>query len=479
MRRRVLELLSQHGVLIEPDAADLLCQQPDPMSIIENRLITPGATNPMIITRKHLEDIIRSQPILQNPEINILTKSSQRSFSGGEVRVIKDITGHSTCVGDIASFYRLFQNRYRVMKKMLMRRRELAGAVSLSKAMKLDGGVRIIGMVSDVRTTKNGHRLIELEDEEASLPVLALRDSPAFNDYVVSDEVIGVVGKVAKKGGMIVADEIIRPDVPISTAMRKTDSTSWAVFAGDIHIGSDMFLETQWRAFIEWLNTAEDARDVRYLIMPGDLVDGIGIYPDQEDELLIDDIYRQYEVLGESLKEVRDDITIIASPGNHDAVRLAEPQPALPQGFSKFFDSNVKLVGNPAEIELEGRRILIYHGRSIDDWIAAIPGLSYTRPLDVMKEMLKRRHLAPIYGERTAIAPEERDYLVIEDVPDIFVTGHVHNAGMGDYRGVIMINASAWQAQTEFQRMHNHVPDPCKAFMVHLGTCKARVVKFN
>ncbi|MEM4264566.1 MAG: DNA-directed DNA polymerase II small subunit [Thermoplasmata archaeon] len=478
MRRRVLELLSQHGVLIEPDAADLLCRQPDPMSLIETHLISPGTSTPMIITLNHLENIIRSQSILQTPEINILTKTSKPK-PRENVRVIRDVTGNSTCVGDIASFFRLFQNRYRVMKRLLLRRRELSGAVSISKAMRIDGNVRLIGMVREVRTTKNGHRLIEIEDEEDSIPVLVLRGSPVFDDYVVSDEVIGVVGKVAKRGGMVVAEEIIRPDVPVSTAMRKSDSTSWAVFVGDVHVGSDTFLENQWKAFIDWLNTSDDAKDVRYMIMPGDLVDGIGIYPEQEDELLIDDIYRQYEVLAESLKEVRDDVTIIASPGNHDAVRLAEPQPALPDAFSRFFDSNVKMVGNPAEIELEGRNILIYHGRSIDDWIAAVPGLTYGKPLDVMREMLKRRHLAPIYGERTAIAPEEKDYLVIEDVPDIFVTGHVHNAGVGDYRGVIMINASAWQAQTEFQRMHNHVPDPCKAFMVHLGTCRARVVKFN
>lgn len=478
MRRRVLELLSQHGVLIEPAAADMLCQQPDPMSLIENYLITPETNTPMIITVKHLEDLLGTGRLLRVPEINILTKAS-RPKTGGEVRIIKDITGNSTCIGDIASFFKLFQNRYNVMKRLLMRRRELSAAVSLSKATKVGDNVRVIGMVKDVRLTKNGHRLIEIEDEEDSLPVLVLRDSRAFNDYVVNDEVIGVVGKVAKRGEMIVADEIIRPDVPVNTVTKRTDSTSWAVFVGDIHVGSDTFLENQWDSFIEWLNTAEDAKDVKYVIMPGDLVDGIGIYPEQEDELLIDDIYRQYEVLAESLKQIRDDITIIASPGNHDAVRLAEPQPALPENFSKFFDSNVKMVGNPAEIELEDRNILIYHGRSIDDWISTIPGLTYSKPLDVMKEMLKRRHLAPIYGERTAIAPEEKDYLVIDNVPDIFVTGHVHNAGMGDYRGVIMINASAWQAQTEFQRMHNHIPDPCKAFMVHLGSCRARVVKFN
>lgn len=478
MRRRVLELLSQHGVLIEPDAADLLCRQPDPVNIIETHILNPGTTFPMIITMNQLENIIGTQQILKSEEMNIITKASSPK-SPEEIIVRKDITGNSTCVGDIASFFKLFQNRYRSVKKLLLRRRELSGAISISKATRADGNVRIIGMVKEVRTTKKGHKLIELEDEDDSMVVLALHNSPSFEDHVVNDEVIGVIGKIAKRGGMIVADEIVRPDVPVGAGMKKSDSKSWAVFVGDVHVGSDTFLENQWNSFIDWLKTAEEAKDVRYMIMPGDLVDGIGIYPEQEDELLIDDIYRQYELLAEYLKEVRDDITIIACPGNHDAVRLAEPQPALPETFAKFFDSNVKMIGNPAHIEIEGRNILIYHGRSIDDWIAAVPGLTYGKPLDVMKEMLRRRHLAPIYGERTAIAPEDKDYLVIEDVPDIFVTGHVHNAGMGDYRGVIMINASTWQAQTEFQRMHNHVPDPCKAFMVHLGTGKARVVKFN
>lgn len=69
--------------------------------------------------------------------------------------------------------------------------------------------------------------------------------------------------------------------------------------------------------------------------------------------------------------------------------------------------------------------------------------------------------------------------MVIDEVPDIFVTGHVHHTGLADYRGVTMINSSAWQSQTEFQKMHNTVPDPCKILMVHLGTGKVRVVKFN
>lgn len=479
MRRRVLEALSQRGILIEPDAADLLCRQPNAMQLVENMLYTSEKGNPMILALGDLEGILTSEIKTLTPDLNLIVKAKIRDEKGDGVRVLRDITGNSTCIGDISNFTKLFQDRYKTIKRMLLRRRELQGLISISKAKKMNRDVRLIGMVKDVRVTKNGHRMMEIEDEEDTVAVLAVKNTPAFSDLIVTDEIIGVVGKVAKKGDMIVADEIIRPDVPVTGGMKKNDSDAWAVFAGDIHVGSNTFLETQWKNFIDWLNDSDEAKDVKYLIIPGDLVDGIGIYPDQEDELLIDDIYKQYEALAEYLKSIRDDISIVASPGNHDAVRLAEPQPALPASIQKSFDSNVRMVGNPAQIELEGRNVLIYHGRSFDDWIPAIPGLGYARPLDVMKEMLRRRHLAPIYGERTAIAPEEKDYLVIEDVPDIFVTGHVHTTGMADYRGVVMINASTWQSQTAFQKMHNHVPDACKAFMIHLGTGKARVVKFN
>ena len=481
MRRRVLEALSERGILIEPAAADLLCKQPNAMQLVDNILYRSEGGPPMILALGDLESLLtRQQAMAPIPDLNLMTKAKIRPEGTGRIDVKKDITGNSTGIGDITNFTKLFQYRFRTIKHMLLRRRELQGNISIAKARTAsEREVRLIGMIKESRTTKNGHRIMELEDEEGVVPVLVVKTSKAFSDHVVNDEVVGIVGKPAKRGEMIVADEIIRPDVPIGGGMKKSDVDAWAVFAGDVHVGSNTFLADKWKDFISWLKTSSEAKDVKYLVMPGDLVDGIGIYPDQEEELLIDDVYKQYEMLAEQLKDVRDDISIIASPGNHDAVRLAEPQPALPESISKFFDSNVTMLGNPTQFEIEGRNILVYHGRSFDDWIEAVPGLSYSKPLEVMKDMLRRRHLAPIYGERTAIAPEEKDYMVIDEVPDIFVTGHVHHAGMGDYRGVIMINSSTWQSQTSFQKMHNHVPDPCKAFMVHLGTGKAKVFNFN
>jgi DNA polymerase II small subunit len=95
-----------------------------------------------------------------------------------------------------------------------------------------------------------------------------------------------------------------------------------------------------------------------------------------------------------------------------------------------------------------------------------------------MREMCTRRHLAPIYGQRNALAPESKDYLVMEMVPDIFVSGHVHGAGQQIYNGIRMINASTWQSQTEYQRMHNFNPDPAIMPLVSLGNGRVEMKNF-
>jgi len=90
-----------------------------------------------------------------------------------------------------------------------------------------------------------------------------------------------------------------------------------------------------------------------------------------------------------------------------------------------------------------------------------------------MKAMLRMRHLAPIYGGKTPIAPEAEDHLIIADVPDIFATGHVHAAGVDQYRGVVLVNASTWQAQTPYQKMRNIEPMPARLPIVDLASGQA------
>ena len=69
--------------------------------------------------------------------------------------------------------------------------------------------------------------------------------------------------------------------------------------------------------------------------------------------------------------------------------------------------------------------------------------------------------------------------MVIEKAPDIFVTGHVHLATIGEYRGVTLINASSWQSQTSYQKMLNFVPDPAKIPIANLKTGNVTMMDFK
>ncbi|HZD43270.1 MAG TPA: metallophosphoesterase, partial [Methanomicrobiales archaeon] len=248
-----------------------------------------------------------------------------------------------------------------------------------------------------------------------------------------------------------------------------------ALLISDIHVGSDTFLEKEWNRFADWVQDS----DVTYLLVAGDLVDGIGIYPNQEEELIIKDIYEQYDVLGKMLSDLPSHLRIILSPGNHDAVRAAEPQPAISKNLTAKFPSNCLFVENPCFLNIQGVRFLMYHGRSIDDMIGLIPGASYAQPEQMMVEMLERRHLALTYGKRTSLAAMRQDNLVIDPIPEVLHTGHVHTSGLTRYRGVLGINAGAWQSQTAFQKQMNIHPTPARAVVLDLMSLEPQILDFT
>jgi len=293
--------------------------------------------------------------------------------------------------------------------------------------------------------------------------------------------VLGVTGNTDRKG-RFVAKTCLRPALPARAAM--AGGEGGALLLSDVHVGSTYFMEEAWDRFVGWISGEADdplgiASKVRYAVIAGDLVDGIGIYPGQERDLAIQDTWEQYERAAELLNESNDHIQFDIPPGNHDAVRQAEPQPALPEFLRGLFKNNVTFVGNPAAFRLGGVEWLVYHGRSIDDLVLKIPGLSYGEPEKAMVEMLKRRHLSPIYGNRVSIAPEVEDHMVIHRQPAVLHSGHVHTVGMARYKGVTAINSGTWQSQTDFQKNMNIQPTPAIVPYLDLGTMRARRLIFD
>jgi DNA polymerase II small subunit len=439
---------------VHPDVVRYI-QEQNELELID-RIIAqvPGET--IVVSAKHIPGMSA-------------TRDGTRFLSDPTVEIISGSPGTSGSVNGTSDYLHYFRDRYNRLGNMI---RSRCGAMPI-EALTRNTRYRqeectIIGMVVEVKTTTNGHRIAELEDSSANIPVLFRKDRPVFSDAerIIHDEVIGVKGKLSNDGKLFFAEQIYRPDIRIDNTPYKSEQPGKAVFISDVHVGSNTFLEDCWNRFADWLSDS----DYSYLLIAGDLVDGIGIYPGQENELVIKNIYEQYDAFGSMMQGLPSRMKIIISPGNHDVVRGAEPQPVIPQQFTKKFPVNCMVVENPALVNLQGVRVLMYHGRSIDDMIGLIPGASYEQSGIMMEEMLQRRHLAPAYGRRTPIAACKTDRLIIDPLPEILHTGHVHIRGLTQYRGVLGINAGTWQSQTAFQKQMNVNPTPAQAVVVDLQT---------
>ncbi|MGI0070934.1 MAG: metallophosphoesterase [Thermoplasmata archaeon] len=479
LREHLVAYFEEHHKLVEAGALQLLLANHQPL-LLSRELVEERTGDSPFVTREMVESALAERAPAYAMRIDGMLREVARSR---DVRVEapfellrEGFSGPPVASDPLAAYSALFHSRYRALARMLRGRPELPNLRPVAGLKPVEGGASVLGLVREVRTTpKHRHLLLTVDDESGSLEVLVPKDSPAARSTFLPDEVVGLRLQFARDPGRLPrAVAVERPDVPATRTVGRAARPRRAIFLSDLHVGSRSFLTESWEHLVDFLRghgpDAELAAAIDHVVVAGDLVDGIGIYPQQERDLAIPDVVEQYAELGRRLAELPERLTIVVVPGNHDAVCPAEPQPALPAALTASFPPNVHSLANPSTFALNGVVVEAYHGRSFDDLIPALPGASYARPTDVMKRMLQMRHLAPIYGDRTPLAPLPRDGLVIDPAPDILVTGHVHTYGADRYRGVLLLNTSTWQAETEYQRMRNISPVPARAAVVDLAT---------
>lgn|GEM_PF-49555 len=405
-----------------------------------------------------------------------------------DISVHFDITGNSITEGKMNDISSLFNSRLERIRKMIIagrlptRHGEIAKLQANRRSFTgFDNIACAIGLINEPRNTKNGHLIFELEDETAAMTCLVRKIEVDPNPYIqhglMPDDVVGVSGSFSQSGDLFYVDDLHFPPLPRRQRTSAPDAAVSVAFLSDIHVGSKTFLAAQWHKMVQWFHTDPLARTIKYLILSGDCVDGVGIYPNQDKELAILDLYDQYDEFARLLHLLPDWVECVMLPGNHDAVRPAEPQPALEPEIQQAYNTTT-FVGNPCDFSLHGVRILSYHGKSIDDYVAGMRNVTYANPVQAMREMMTRRHLAPQWGGKTPLSPEPEDNLVISTIPDIFVTGHVHGHACVDFRGTTLVCSSTWQDQTSYQKMLGFQPKPCILTVINLGTHKTASIPF-
>ena len=406
-------------------------------------------------------------------------KPSAKDFNFN-YKILRDPTGKLYTNGGYNDFYELTLDKFNRLRNLMKKRPEALSATNIINILRNSQSVNIstTGLVNEMRETKKGNYFLTIEDMTGSINVLVRKDSEnqesrKLVEKTINDQMIFVQGNYRPPGdhggkGIIFANSISKIDIPTDHSPNLSPDPVSIALISDSHIGSKEFEEKLMLRFIKFLkgkignkNFREIAGRVKYIIINGDLVDGVGVYPAQKEDLNISDIYQQYKKAAEFLSEIPDYIKVFYSSGNHDPVRNAIPRPAVPAKYTEdLINLDIKCLGNPCVIKTHNVSTLVFHGDSMIDMNMLVPGLENNKPVDTMKELLICRHMAPIFGKKTQIAPVNRDWLVIDKVPDIFHTGHIHINGMGRYRGVSLVNSGCFQSQTQFMAAFGIRPTP-------------------
>jgi len=514
--KEILEFCIQRGLLVDREVLNLFSETNDVESIkliiekikshTQERIITKNLFDP---SQEKVCRILSGLPKETQRELETLKvklglsieiskqiekiKSSEIKIPSEKVRVLSDSAPLSKKL-EAKDFVNYFRGRFNEMKGFLQDNPRLKDLVSINKLGGKRQGISIIGLVSEKRITKNKNIILEVEDLTGTMRVLVNQNKPELYEEareISLDSVLGFVG--SGNGEIFFANDILFPDAYLPER-KSSPVEEYALFIGDLHFGSKLFLKENFLKFIDYLNgnvpNTPEIDKIKYLFVIGDLVAGVGVYPNQEKDLEITDIEEQFIQLAELFKKIRKDIKIIISPGNHDGVRLMEPQPLVKEKYAwALYDlDNVIMTTNPSFVNIcaqqgfKGVNVLAYHGFSFPFYGNNVPSLmtrgALNFPERIMKYLLKNRHLAPTHTS-TQYFPAEKDPLLIRDIPDILVSGHTHKSAVIYYNNILVISVSSWESKTENQEKMGNEPDFCKVPMFNLKTRQLKILDFE
>ena len=473
----VVNFLLKKGFQVTPEAAEHLK--------IMNRLEFQDLVKIIIKSKNRNNDdnfVVSLDDVLHN----VAQRSSQNDelivddyevLDGNDI-IQKQLEG-------VNGYHLLMKNRFNKYKQIMYDRQDSRKIIKISSLVQYtdQNEYKIAGLLKS-RSKLDRSYEIELEDESTDLRLLVtdgnnIRKVESFliDQMVIADVVF------SKNIGRFIVKNCYSLDIPAESfqSVEGMDPV-YGVFLSDIHVGSKTFLEREFYDFLNWINgrsgDQEIVSKIRYIVIAGDVVDGIGVYPGQEDELTELDLVKQYDQFARLMTQIPKSIKIFVSPGNHDATRQALPQPPIFKKYAKslYEMDNVVLLGDPCLLRLHGVNTLIYHGQSLVDIVGSSPGITFDKPAEAMKVLLKARHLAPTHGP-TRVALEEDDKLVIKTVPNIFHCGHIHTVQTLKYKGTLLLNSGTWQDQTQFQKRMGIVPNPAIAVIVDLNSVKVKMMK--
>ena len=216
---------------------------------------------------------------------------------------MEDATGKLSSNGTLEEYLEYFQDRFKRIERLLRQRMDVKAATPILEALKSPAKtkLKIICMITEKRDSKN-QMILSVEDLREAPPFWYPESSGRCRKkalLLLPDQIV-CLAVIKTRTNLFLAEDIIFPEIGKKPQQRAQEPV-YAVLTSDLHIGSNKFQKEAFKRFILWLKgkygdeqMREIAGRVKYLLIAGDIVDGVGIYPGQAKELTIRDVHKQY-----------------------------------------------------------------------------------------------------------------------------------------------------------------------------------------
>ncbi len=429
-RREMVQRFLREGILLNPQALERALELPAQvleglLADLKGRGTEVAGEDDLSVVGAGKQGVLSPAELPSEPPLFDTTATQAGTEPVSESRV---------------EYMKYFQNRLDRLSSLVKRHTPFSSSLTIREVKSVQGPTATVGLVFDKAVTSGGYVALAVEDGTGRMRAVVPKGLPLLEVArdIIKDEVIGLTGRYDAQRKIFLTKDVAFPDIEeqrTPLAPRRV----CAVFLSDLHYGCSDFMEEAFSNFIEWLHgrygdkaMRELGAATRYVVLCGDLVEG--------GEKLLE----KYGGLVQKLSGMPANDHIVAIPGEHDTAGILEPQPGFLDETAKILSGvpNLHHGGNPCMVRLAQVPVLLYHGRSMEDWSSA---LGTDEPCELMKQMMIRRHLAPIYGSNVAIAPMSRDPFLVSNVPRIFQVGHTHLRGVSSYRGVVLLSCSSWK----------------------------------
>ena len=480
----VFDNLEENRIFLTPKAKKKLFEKRESQEVIEffeklgNSLIQNNEE--LYVDEEMLKSLLRikSKSLLEEKiKKNSKTYFKKKSFFNGEI-ILEEDFNFEKLEGESKEFSKYINSRYRYFERRFIQENPEIKITRLEELIK--------GNYFQIDSCFSIVFLKEIFFEIKEYLEVIIEDSSGIKRAKISRELVDKMNLFPNEV-ILIEIEINQRDFFIKNIKRIKEIQKWnytpknfkIVALSDVHSSSIHFYEKEWYKMIDWLIKNYRKEKIKYLIISGDNVEGIGIFPGQELTITLNTLKDQYLYFNELIKKIPEEIRIICIPGNHDLVRLSEPQPELGEDIIKYLSKRIIFLKNPALISIQNYRILIYHGRSLnqfsDQFTAKFP---FTNPIPGLKNMIKMSHLCPTIQGRTQIYPSKEDHLILKKNINLFLTGHIHVFRYSKINGIHIVNCSAWMGQSDGMKRMNFLPEAKGMLIINVYDNSLEFFKF-